>query len=206
METRVRSAVRSYGRYFSLRAAPGDSACDSVPGHSHSDHHGGDHDDPEGCGPKRRGRHSCSHPRACRHRPPTDVSGQPAVRITLNGGCLLVPQGSVAERVASSLGSQRQTRPRAVSPTREIGEWRDAVALRGTRCGPCVGRCVDRRSAPVRRVRYSAGVNNRILAAGLAVLTVIFVILNFTVEGAGTIFLILAVASGFGAAYAYRRP
>lgn len=35
-------------------------------------------------------------------------------------------------------------------------------------------------------------------------LTIVFVVLNFTVEGAGTIFLILAVVSGLGAAYVFR--
>ncbi len=48
-------------------------------------------------------------------------------------------------------------------------------------------------------------VNNRALAVVLALLTVAFVVLNFTVDGAGTIFLILAVAAGFGAAYYFRR-
>jgi hypothetical protein len=39
----------------------------------------------------------------------------------------------------------------------------------------------------------------------LALLTVVFVGLNFTVEGAGTIFLILAVAAGIGAGYYFGR-
>lgn len=47
--------------------------------------------------------------------------------------------------------------------------------------------------------------NNRTIAVVLALLVVVFVVLNFTVEGAGTIFLILAVAAGFGAAYYFRR-
>ena len=47
--------------------------------------------------------------------------------------------------------------------------------------------------------------NNRAVAVVLALLTISFVVLNFTVEGAGTIFLILAVAAGFGAAYYFRR-
>lgn len=55
-------------------------------------------------------------------------------------------------------------------------------------------------------VRYSVGVSNRVLAVVLAVLAVAFVVLNFTIEGAGTIFLILAVAAGFGAFYYFRRP
>jgi hypothetical protein len=55
-------------------------------------------------------------------------------------------------------------------------------------------------------VRYSVGVSNRVLAVVLAVLAVAFVVLNFTIEGAGTIFLILAVAAGFGAIYYFRRP
>ena len=50
-----------------------------------------------------------------------------------------------------------------------------------------------------------AGMNNRVLAVALVLLTVAFVVLNFTVEGAGTIFLLLAVAAGFGAAYFFRR-
>lgn len=50
-----------------------------------------------------------------------------------------------------------------------------------------------------------AGVNYRALALVLALLTVAFIVLNFTVEDAGTIFLILAVAAGFGAAYSFRR-
>jgi hypothetical protein len=54
-------------------------------------------------------------------------------------------------------------------------------------------------------VRYWTSVNNRILAVVLALLTVAFVVLNFTVEGAGTVFLLLAVAAGFGAAYYFRR-
>jgi len=54
-------------------------------------------------------------------------------------------------------------------------------------------------------VRYSTSVNNRILAVVLALLTVAFVVLNFTVEGAGTLFLLLAVAAGFGAVYYFRR-
>lgn len=49
------------------------------------------------------------------------------------------------------------------------------------------------------------GVNNRPLAVVLALLTVAFVTLNFTVEDAGTIFLILAVAAGFGAVYYFRK-
>jgi hypothetical protein len=50
-----------------------------------------------------------------------------------------------------------------------------------------------------------ASMNNRVLALALVLLTVAFVVLNFTVEGAGTIFLLLAVAAGFGAAYFFRR-
>ena len=50
-----------------------------------------------------------------------------------------------------------------------------------------------------------ASMNNRVLAVALVLLTVAFVVLNFTVEGAGTIFLLLAVAAGFGAAYFFRR-
>jgi len=47
--------------------------------------------------------------------------------------------------------------------------------------------------------------NNRAVAVVLALLTILFVVLNFTVEDAGTIFLILAVAAGFGAGYYFRR-
>jgi hypothetical protein len=43
--------------------------------------------------------------------------------------------------------------------------------------------------------------NNRALAGLFALLTVIFVVLNFTIDDAGTIFLILAVAAGIGAGY-----
>ena len=50
-----------------------------------------------------------------------------------------------------------------------------------------------------------ASMNNRVLAVALVLLTVAFVVLNFTVESAGTIFLLLAVAAGFGAAYFFRR-
>lgn len=45
----------------------------------------------------------------------------------------------------------------------------------------------------------------RTLAALLALLTVAFLVLNFTVEGAGTIFLILALAAGFTSAYFFRK-
>jgi hypothetical protein len=48
-------------------------------------------------------------------------------------------------------------------------------------------------------------VNNRVIAVVLVLLTVAFVVLNFTVEGAGTVFLLLAVAAGFGAGYYFRR-
>ncbi len=41
---------------------------------------------------------------------------------------------------------------------------------------------------------------NRTLAGVLAVLTVVFIVLNFTMD-AGTVFLILAVATGLGAGY-----
>lgn len=46
--------------------------------------------------------------------------------------------------------------------------------------------------------------NNRSLAITLAVLTVTFVVLNFTTD-VGTIFLILAVLSALGAGYYFRR-
>jgi len=42
--------------------------------------------------------------------------------------------------------------------------------------------------------------SNRSVAIILAVLTAIFIVLNFTVD-AGTIFLILAVVTGIGAGY-----
>ena len=54
-------------------------------------------------------------------------------------------------------------------------------------------------------LQYCTSMNNRALAVGLALLTILFVVLNFTVEDAGTIFLILAVAAGFGAGYYFRR-
>lgn len=47
--------------------------------------------------------------------------------------------------------------------------------------------------------------DNRAVALVLGLLTVAFVVLNFTVEGAGTIFLILAVAAGIGSVYFFRR-
>jgi len=47
--------------------------------------------------------------------------------------------------------------------------------------------------------------NNRTIAALLALLTVVFVVLNFTVEDAGTIFLILAVVAGIGAGFYFGR-
>jgi hypothetical protein len=48
-------------------------------------------------------------------------------------------------------------------------------------------------------------VNSRTIAGIFALLTVVFVVLNFTVEGAGTVFLILAVAAGIGAGYYFGR-
>ena len=54
-------------------------------------------------------------------------------------------------------------------------------------------------------LQYGTSMNNRALAVVLTLLTIIFVVLNFTVEDAGTIFLILAVAAGFGAGYYFRR-
>ena len=47
--------------------------------------------------------------------------------------------------------------------------------------------------------------NTRTLALVLAVLAVVFIVLNFTVEGAGTLLLILAVAAAIGAAYLFMR-
>jgi uncharacterized membrane protein len=43
--------------------------------------------------------------------------------------------------------------------------------------------------------------NNRTLGLGAALLAVLFVILNFAIEDAGTLFLILAVAAGVAAGY-----
>ena len=40
--------------------------------------------------------------------------------------------------------------------------------------------------------------NNRFLAGLLAGLVVVFLVLNFTVDNAGTLFLLLAVAAGVG--------
>jgi membrane protein implicated in regulation of membrane protease activity len=49
--------------------------------------------------------------------------------------------------------------------------------------------------------------NSRTLGLSAALLAVLFVILNFTVEGAGTLFLILAVVAGVAAGYFLsRRP
>ncbi len=47
--------------------------------------------------------------------------------------------------------------------------------------------------------------NNRALAVGAAVLAVVFVVLNFTVVDAGTLFLILAVAAAVASAYFFTR-
>lgn len=55
-------------------------------------------------------------------------------------------------------------------------------------------------------MRYCRSVNNRAIALVLALLAVVFVVLNFTLEDAGTLFLILAVAAGLGAGYYSRRP
>ena len=46
--------------------------------------------------------------------------------------------------------------------------------------------------------------NDRVLAALMGVLTVIFLVLNFLIDDAGTLFLILAVASALAAAYFVR--
>jgi hypothetical protein len=54
-------------------------------------------------------------------------------------------------------------------------------------------------------LQYCTSMNNRALAIGLALLTILFVVLNFAVEDAGTIFLIFAVAAGFGSGYYFRR-
>lgn len=48
--------------------------------------------------------------------------------------------------------------------------------------------------------------NNRAVAVILGLLTILFVVLNFRIEGAGTIFLILAVVAGIGAVIYFRRP
>ena len=50
-------------------------------------------------------------------------------------------------------------------------------------------------------MQYSTGMNKRTIALVLALLTVVFVVLNFTIEDAGTNFLVLAVATGIGAGY-----
>ena len=55
------------------------------------------------------------------------------------------------------------------------------------------------------KLQYCTIVNNRAVAVVLALLTILFVVLNFTVEDAGTIFLVLAVAAGLGAGYYFRR-
>jgi len=45
--------------------------------------------------------------------------------------------------------------------------------------------------------------DKRLVAAVLAVLAVVLLVLNFTVDDAGTLFLLLAVASALGAAYLF---
>jgi hypothetical protein len=47
--------------------------------------------------------------------------------------------------------------------------------------------------------------NNRSLAIGAAVLAVVFVVLNFAVEDAGTLFLILAVVAAVASGYFFTR-
>jgi Flp pilus assembly protein TadB len=47
--------------------------------------------------------------------------------------------------------------------------------------------------------------NNRNLAMLAALAAVVFVVLNFTVENVGTLFLILAVISGLVAVYLYSK-
>lgn len=62
----------------------------------------------------------------------------------------------------------------------------------------------DQPMAP-ERSGHGIRMSYRTLAVLLALLTVAFIVLNFTVEGAGTIFLILAVAAGFASAYFFRK-
>lgn len=62
------------------------------------------------------------------------------------------------------------------------------------------------RSARIAGLPHCTSMNNRALAVVLGLLTILFVVLNFTVEGAGTIFLILAAGAGLGAWYFFRRP
>lgn len=45
--------------------------------------------------------------------------------------------------------------------------------------------------------------DKRVVAALLAALAVVFLVLNFTVDDAGTLFLLLAVACGLGAAFLF---
>ncbi len=45
--------------------------------------------------------------------------------------------------------------------------------------------------------------DKRLVAAALAVLAVVLLVLNFTLDDAGTLFLLLAVACGVGAAYLF---
>jgi membrane protein implicated in regulation of membrane protease activity len=47
--------------------------------------------------------------------------------------------------------------------------------------------------------------NNRALAVAAAVLAVVFVVLNFTVDDAGTLFLILAVAAAVASGFLFNR-
>jgi hypothetical protein len=47
--------------------------------------------------------------------------------------------------------------------------------------------------------------NNHNLAILAAVATVLFIVLNFTVENAGTLFIILAVVSGLASAYLFSK-
>ncbi len=45
--------------------------------------------------------------------------------------------------------------------------------------------------------------DKRLIAAVLAVLAVVLLVLNFTLDDTGTLFLLLAVACGLGAAYLF---
>jgi hypothetical protein len=45
--------------------------------------------------------------------------------------------------------------------------------------------------------------DKRLMAAALAVLAVVLLVLNFTLDDAGTLFLLLAVACAAGAAYLF---
>lgn len=48
-----------------------------------------------------------------------------------------------------------------------------------------------------------SNMDKRLIAAVLVLLAVVFLVLNFTLDDAGTLLLLLAVACGIGAAYLF---